>query len=519
MRKGKKLNMVLAIMLAATMFLSACGNSNNGSNTTNTGTGNEGNTEAANNEASDASKLKPRELSIYFEGPATQKDMKLVEDEINKITKEAINATVKVNHLGWNDYPQKMNLMMASGEPFDLMFTAGWGGFAADVAKGAFHALNGPDSKLLETYGKGITDSIDPLMLTGTAINGVNYAIPTQKEMASQQGFLVQKDIAEKYGINEDTVKTLADLEPFLVKIKQDNPSMIPFNASSNWVSAYPYELVGQNSSQGRLPKDGSTKVVNLFEQPEIKEHFKLMVKWNKLNLFQPDPGTNTDMSTQINNGEVAVVQQQLKPGKAEEFSIGKTEPWIQIALEDAPYIAAGDLNNSMLAISKTSEDPERAMMLLNLMHTDARIVNLLAYGVEGVHYVKVSDNVIKYPDGKTGKDVGYNPGNAWQIGNQFLSYLFEQENPNKWEEFKKFNEAAKPTPIIGFSFNAEPVKNEEAAIAAIWKEYIDGLSGGVLDVDKYLAEFNEKLKKAGSDKVIAEKNRQIEEFLKTQSK
>lgn len=49
-----------------------------------------------------------------------------------------------------------------------------------------------------------------------------------------------------------------------------------------------------------------------------------------------------------------------------------------------------------MLAISTTSEDPARAMMFINLLHTDPYLNNLLNYGIEGKHYLKVNENVIK---------------------------------------------------------------------------------------------------------------------------
>ena len=44
--------------------------------------------------------------------------------------------------------------------------------------------------------------------------------------------------------------------------------------------------------------------------------------------------------------------------------------------------------------------------------------------------------------------------------------------------------------------------------------QYRSALIYGEVDVDKYLTKFNEELKAAGIDNIIAEKNKQFKEFL-----
>jgi putative aldouronate transport system substrate-binding protein len=514
MSNMKKLNTIALAVTIPALLLSACSKSG-----TETETKAPASSSSSVTTAAPAKKLEPRELSIYFAGPTAQKDVALVEEEINKITKEKINATVKINHLGWGDYTQKTNLMIASGEPFDLMFTSG-NDLSINVAKGAYVALNDPANNLLEKYGQDILKSMNPKLLSGTTIKGLNYALPTQKEMASMQGLFLRKDLVEKYKIDLKTIKKLEDLEPFLQQVKAGEAAdVIPFQASSNFLNLLPFENIGGFTSPGVISKTEKTpKVVNLFETAEMKDMFKLFYNWNQKGYFQKDPGTNTNLKAQTDEGLVAARWSQLKPGGDLEASNTSKKPLIQVEFSQ-PYVATYDLNNSMLAVSRTSKDPERAVMFLNLLHSDARIVNLMDFGIEGKHYVKVAgkDNVIKVPDGfATSKDTGYFPGNTWQVGNQFLTYLFQNEDPQKWEKFKTFNTAGVSSPILGFTYNSDSTKNEEAALASVYKSYIDGLSGGVLDPEKYLPEFNDKLKKAGMDKVIAEKQKQVDEFLKT---
>jgi putative aldouronate transport system substrate-binding protein len=134
---------------------------------------------------------------------------------------------------------------------------------------------------------------------------------------------------------------------------------------------------------------------------------------------------------------------------------------------------------------------------------------------MEGKHFTTPSNNVVKVPDGMTAGQTGYSPGINWEFGNQFLNYLWDNEDPQKWDKYKEFNAAAKPSTILGFSYDAEPVKNEEAAIVNINNTFIDGLSTGILDPVADLAKFIDKMKKAGLDKIIAEKQKQIDEFMK----
>lgn len=52
--------------------------------------------------------------------------------------KEDINATVEVSFMGWGDYTQKYPLVFASGDDFDLIYTANWAFYNSQATKGGF---------------------------------------------------------------------------------------------------------------------------------------------------------------------------------------------------------------------------------------------------------------------------------------------------------------------------------------------------------------------------------------------
>ena len=66
---------------------------------------------------------------------------------------------------------------------------------------------------------------------------------------------------------------------------------------------------------------------------------------------------------------------------------------------------------------------------------------------------------------------------------------------------------------ILGFSFDIEPVQTELSSCQAVVDEYLGPIARGSVDVDTELPKFLEKLEAAGVDKVIAEAQRQINEW------
>jgi len=156
-------------------------------------------------------------------------------------------------------------------------------------------------------------------------------------------------------------------------------------------------------------------------------------------------------------------------------------------------------------------------MMFLNMLYTDPVLLNMLDWGIEGKHYVKVSDNSIDFPEGVNADTQTYpNPG-GWMFGNQFNSYLWVNEDPGKWEEFQKFNDRSERSIALGFSFDQEPVKSEMASIENVKKEFEDTLRSGAVEPEQLIEKWKEKRKSAGFDRVKAEVDKQLAEWAAAQ--
>jgi len=458
--------------------------------------------------------LDPVELNLYFLAPQV-KDVNLVQDEINKITKEKFNATVKLNYLFWDSYFDKQKLLIASSTPIDLMFTASWSSYSQYVSQKAFLELD----DLLDQYGQDIKSNINPAYLKAPRIENKLYAIPTQKDMAGINGVLMNKELVDKYNFDLSTVKTPADFEPFLKIIKENEPDIIPFlNKNDEGATYWANDFIEPLDTKVPVvvTNRGEPQVLNMYEYPQYVELVKLQRDWVQKGYINKDISTLQD-STPLKQAKKAFMWvEQLKPGKAEEMQAQLGYPLVQVnAYADLkPVATTGALTGSMLAIPRSSKNPERTMMLINEMFKNKELMNLLAWGIEGKHYKKVGENQIDYADGVDASTSGYTGMAQWAMGgSQFLDYLWVSEQPDKWEQMSAFNESAEISSTLGWTFNAEPVKNEIATLKAAVTQYNAAIATGTVDYDTYYPKMKTALERAGLQKVIDEVKKQIQSF------
>lgn len=512
MKKSGVLSLLLIVVMIVAL-LAACssgqnaGGGSDGSASAPRETGSGEPSAAADETARD---LEPYEITMAMPVfGAIPADMDEVAAEISKIAKAKINATVNILPISIGAWQQQMNLMMSGSEKLDLAFVFGQG-YGSQVASGQLLQLD----ELLAKYGQGIVNAVGPDFLEAAAIEGKIYGVPTLKDYAFNSGFIMRKDLAEKYGIDMSSIKTLDDVEKVLQTIKDNEPGMTPLAAGLQTpLHGYvTYDDLGDG--YGVLPGfDNGLQVVNYYETDEYADFVKRMRRWFQAGYISKDAATSqVHVAEQVKAGKAAGYLALMKPGfEQQEARITGTE-MVSAVLTPA-YSTTLKITTALWTIAHHSENPERAMMFLNLMYTDKDIVNLLLWGIEGKHYVKVSDNVIDYPPGVDAKNVGYvTPGN-WIIGNAFLGYTFVNEDPDLWVKMRQFNEQAIKSKALGFAYNPEPVKNELTALQNVMDQYMKVLETGTVDPDEKLPEFISKLKAAGIDKVIAEKQRQLDEW------
>lgn len=437
---------------------------------------------------------------VWYTIGTPQSDTPMVQEEINKYLLEKINAELEIKQVDWGDYNKKLQVAINTGEKFDICFTCSWANdYLLNARKGAFVPMN----ELLEEYGKETLDIVNPAFWDGAKLDGKIYAIPANKELGVAPTWVFTKEYVDKYNFDIDSIKKMEDIEPMLKKIKENESDVVPFYLTKDYSAIIHYDKLLDPLAVSLLNDD--LKVVNIFETDEMIETLKLLHKWYELGYINKDAA--------LTNGDKTIKRLLSKAdGQPYAENIWSKDLGYRVVSTPilTPYISNQSTTGSMQAISVTSENPEKAMEFLNLLNSDPYLRNLVNYGIEDVHYEKVSDTAIKM---KTQSEQYRMP--YFSLGNLFNTYTLENEPATKWDEFESFNAKSVKSPALGFKFDPEAVSTEVSAFRNILDEFGPSLYSGSVDPEEYLPKLNKKLKDAGIEKVIDEMQKQIDEWKK----
>ena len=484
MNKHRRLvSLVMAVLLVATALLSGCGQKTSGGDGEN------------------------YEILWYNMGDNT-KDKDLVNEKINEYLKEKIGATVKIVHFAPADYEEKMKMLLASGDVFDLCYARS---FAVNAENEAYLSID----ELLESKGQGIMDVIPENIWNAVRYKGKIYGVPTLKDWATQYVIGTKVMYNDKYNFDLSGVKSLADMEPMLETIKKNEPGIYPTDIRGNdYVKRLlPFEYIN-DSVLGAFELNGDyKKIVNWIETDTAKEFFDMMHRWYKKGYLRPDADTATtsnDIKFYMNLLEsLPYYEQQSNAAKSAEEQI----KFINVG---NPITTTSYAQASVQAISRTSKNPEKTMEFLNLLYTDEYLMNLYVYGIEGTHYTLDENGAVVLPEGVKSETEKDYTGYPYTQGNRFLLNTPPSTPTDIWEAYQKFNEESFISPSLGFVFDVSELTAEIAAMNNVYKEYMPGLTTGVLNPDEALPKAIEKFKAAGSDKVFKALQTQYNEWMKT---
>ncbi|MFF2449865.1 ABC transporter substrate-binding protein [Neobacillus sp. NPDC058068] len=477
----KKLVFLLALVLSIGTILSACTSKESSSS------------------EKDGKKGQPYEIKWYTIG-TPQKDTDKVYAEVNKYLKEKINATVKMTQIDWGDWAQKSQVMINSGEQFDIIFTNGKD-YVQNSQKGAFLALD----DMLNNEAKELKAAINPDFLEGIKVNGKIYGVPANKEVARQTVYTFNKRLVDKYKFDVSKELTLEDLEPMLKTIKENESGITPMATFKAFLR---YDYVFNEEMPFAFPFAGDTDhVINPFDTDEAMKSLKTMHKYYKAGYLKEDAATSKDSwPMDVENWFVRMGGSQpyadLLWSRSAKYDLVS-------APAEQPTVVNDSVSGSIQAISATSKNPKKAMEFLTLLNTDPYLRNLVDKGIEGVHYKKNADGTIEDLPARVD---GFNMP-SYSLGNHFILNLYSNDPKDKWEKFAEFNASAVKAPSLGFNFNSDSVRSELASITNISKEFYPALATGSVDPDEYLPKFNKKLKDAGIDKVLTEIQKQYDDW------
>ena len=419
-------------------------------------------------------------------------------DKINAYTVPKIGVKVDIKVAGWGDWSDKINQIVNSGEKFDIMFTNNTK-FSRQVDLGAFADI----TDLVKTETPGLYKSIPEDIWKGAMVKNKIYAVPTYKDSSVTQYWAFDDSYVQKYKIDVAGANTFDALDKVLTKIKQgEGKSCHPLNLTQNdafsgMLNNYDDLTLGLQPVGVRID-DKSHKVVSVLEQPDVKADLEMLHKWYKAGIINPDAPTQKDATKNR-----IFFSAQGFPGAEAGWAVNEGEKKIDTVQANGPILTDSTIQGSLNAISANSEHKAEALKFLQLVNTDQKLRDMLAYGVEGKDFQYVSSKVVKRLT------------DTWGIGNYAIGTFFDMATQNdapadQWDQVKKLNEKAVPSTCLGFTPDISNLSTEITNCQAIWDHYRYELMTGASDPNMMVPKIVKELKNAGMDTITKELQSQL---------
>lgn len=466
----------------------------------------------------------PVVLTMYLLGDRTP-DFDEVFAKINEKMQKEINTTLDVKFMSWSEYEQKYPLVFASGEDFDIIYTADWCFYNAQATKQGFYEITREE---LETYAPQTAATIYPEAWEQAKVNGKVYMLPMNYKELTSYVYLVRGDLMDKYGI--ESVETLDEVEAYLDAIAQNEKGMIPLDIGSDFDATFMFSLMWNQAVSGKLESvgpwqlmgctsvdDTEAKITSEVTQPEFLDVITRLKDWKDRGFWSKSAAVNTQNNKEsFAAGKSAMGLMNVNNAKSEYAAITEAHPEWDVRVFDAqgnaPAVVQSYLANGMCIFSK-SKNPQRALMALDLLRCDKEINELFNYGIEGKHWQAVGDNKLVSLEASSGYP--YDGNCNWGIRNDALWRSIEGGIPGLDEMTAHWMETAASGKFATFNFNDENVKNEVAALTEIFGSDFKLLCLGFTnDPAADVAKLQKKMEAAGAEKLYSEMQSQAQAFL-----
>lgn len=439
--------------------------------------------------------------------PQTNPDQAL--EAFNNLLEERYGINLVFDIYEFGTFDEKMNMIISSGEYYDLCFTTqNWvNKYESNVRRGAFMPLD----DLIEKHAPGLRKVLPEFLFDQARTQGSIYAIPNYQICYDATGFMMRKDLVDKYKFDWQNVKTYQDMFPFWDAVLENDPDLYPLiSPEKDFMALLSGEEFITVAGDAMYKKGDDSYTVGWFPE-EFKEYRIAYGDLYRRGYIREDIITAQDTSADVAAGKYASFLGVIKPGGEAERSAqtGGLE-YVQIAVSE-PFINPVAARSTMTAISSGSKEPEAAIRMIEIINSDKELYNMLNFGLEGVNYTLEDGFVQEIPES------GYFYNTAWAIGNQFHSLLLVGQQEGIWEETMAINNSAEVSPISGFAFDDTNVATEVAQLSAIGAEF--DMMGLYDDFDARYENYITKKNQAGIERYCEEVQVQLNEWLKENGK
>ncbi|MCI8712503.1 MAG: ABC transporter substrate-binding protein [Ruminococcus sp.] len=446
-------------------------------------------------------------------------DLKDIEQAVNEISVEKIGVAVELVPVNMHEAEKDYLLRLSKGEALDLMLVRGHD-VTTYINKGMLHPMNTylkrnasylyfQDGALDGAYGKQTQQ-------------GRLYGIANIPRMPVHgYGLWVSSAVLAEVGVKyeEGHVYSLDELTRIFGRLKRKYPDSYPLGQitarrTSSGAGIYVDlgDALGADMLTG-VVKNESDVVENPFASEEYYEFLSYMESWYENEYIYPDSVTYDSVIAPLL--EENMILSYPGVGNPGMFDLMMGEATDFVCLQTAPARETDADEADFWTIPSTSRYPAEAMKFLDLCYSDIRIVYLLNYGIVGRHY-EIADKEDSWArpvmgEGRVGNGF-YNPfagiGNCRMLCGMGMRRDREKEKTYVERALDKGNR------YEGFVYETAAVSGEMDEVRKVVATYVPVLESGSVDLDENYQDFLTALEEAGIDRIIADKQRQLDEWL-----
>ncbi len=469
---------------------------------------------------------------VYMPMGSVPTGIDAVEDAINEITEAEINTHVNIEMIETGSYEQQIGLKMSSGEKMDLMLTLPFGSTSYNnmASQKQFKDISG----LLDKYGKGILEMMGNL-IDATTVDGKIYAVPTYRTLVTSEYIVMRTDVLEDLGLLEkaQNMTSFTEYEEILAAVKASDewgylagiansdsdglclPLAGGYLGVDKFSDAYYYDQLGDLNKIIAIDPEGTDDTIKMnFATDDYKAMIDKMRGWYEKGYVYKDAATTDDTAEILVKNNVAFsyfVEGEIGIETSKTAACGTDMTCVKIVTLP---ISTSSCTKFVWAVPTTADEPEAAVKFMNMMYTDARIENLLAWGVENVNY-QVKDGIAYFMDGEDINNCSYHVAD-FMFGNQFLALPWDGQPADFRQVAKAEMDGAKESKYLGFSCDTSGIQNELTSISNVISEYGPSLESGIAPAGDY-EKFIDKLNSSGADTIVAEYQKQLDAWLAKQ--
>lgn len=451
--------------------------------------------------------------------------------ELNKILTEKVNAELQIYFIGWTDYLSNYNLTLAQMDgTVDLVGTASdWLDAWPNAKNGAFLELS---EDMLKTYAPKTWESVSPEHWDLCKYNGEIYLMPEDNYAQwTNHGYIYRKDWAKEAGLT-DGVNSWEDMTAYFRYVKEAYPDIIPWDSdgtqyaqmANGWIASHtnfvPIDGVCSGALWGGTRDDLYTITTPAYTETEMMvEYAKLMKEWDEIGVWKTDVLNNTASQNRDDYrvGRVAAEQHHTQTwtdlcSPLSSNTIYQDDPDAESGFfyfgKETQNVVALSITHGAMAVSAASKNPERALMVYDLLRNDPECYNLFCYGIQGVSYDLNEEGLRVEPEGYNQDTDNVNgTTNYWWGRNDDLEI---RDSTRNWDAidalYAEYDSLKIDYPYGQFVPEVDDIQAKIQNVNEVYTNYTKQISFGKYNgtAEDIVAEMQAALKQAGIEDVTA---------------